>query len=102
MSRVRRNHPAKFKAQVALAAIREDAPISELSLKYGVHSQLINRWKKDALSSMETGFSGKLEMSDKDHASEIRELHAKIGKQSVELDFLQGVSNRLGLGGAKK
>ncbi|PCI96995.1 MAG: IS3 family transposase, partial [Alphaproteobacteria bacterium] len=51
MSRVRRNHSAKFKAKVALAAISEDAPISELALKYGVHSQLINRWKKEALSS---------------------------------------------------
>lgn len=102
MIRVRRNHPSKFKAQVALAAIREDAPISELALKYGVHSQLINRWKKEALSSMETGFSEKLETSQKDHASEIKELHAKIGQQSVELDFLQGISNRLGLGGAKK
>jgi len=102
MSRVRRNHPAKFKAQVALAAIREDAPISKLSLKYGVHSQLINRWKKEALFSMEFGFSGKQETSKQDHASEIKELHAKIGQQSVELDFLQGVSSRLGLEGAKK
>ncbi len=102
MSRVRRNHPAKFKAQVALSALREDAPISELALKYGVHSQLINRWKKEALFSMETGFSGKQETNQKDHASEIKALHAKIGQQSVELDFLQGVSNRLGLGGAKK
>ena len=97
MSRVRRNHPAKFKTQVALAAIREDAPISALALKYGVHSQLINRWKKEALSSMESGFSGKLETNKNDHAVEIKELHAKIGQQSVELDFLQGVSNRLGL-----
>ena len=79
MSRVRRNHSAKFKAKVALAAISEDAPISELALKYGVHSQLINRWKKEALSSMEIGFSEKLETRQKDYASEIEALHAKIG-----------------------
>ncbi|MGP0592173.1 transposase [Nitrospira sp. T9] len=38
MSRPRKNHPAYFKAQVALAALRKDAPISELALKYGVHA----------------------------------------------------------------
>lgn len=35
MSRTRKNHPANFKAKGALAALREDAPLSELALKYG-------------------------------------------------------------------
>ena len=61
MSRTRKNHPANFKAKVALSALREDAPISELALKYGVHATVIHRWKREALASMEAGFSGKLE-----------------------------------------
>lgn len=61
MSRIRKNHPASFKAQIALSALREDAPISELSIKYGVHATVIHRWKKEALVSMKAGFSGKLE-----------------------------------------
>ena len=102
MSRTRKNHPASFKAQVALSALREDAPVSELALKYGVHATVIHRWKKEALASMEQGFSGKLEKSKTDHEVHIKELHAKIGQQSVELDFLLNASARLGLGGAKK
>lgn len=102
MSRTRKNHPASFKAQVALSALREDAPVSELALKYGVHATVIHRWKKEALSSMEQGFSGKLAKSATDHETQIKELHAKIGQQSVELDFLLNASARLGLGGAKK
>lgn len=37
MSKTRKNYPAKLKAEIALAAIREDATIADLSKKYGVH-----------------------------------------------------------------
>ncbi len=102
MSRVRKNHPANFKAKVALAALREDAPISELASKYGVHATVIHRWKREALASLEAGVSGKLEKSHTDQKAHIHELHAKIGQLSVERDFLVDASNRLGLGGGKK
>jgi len=88
MSRTRKNHPASFKVKVALSALREDALVSELALKYGVHATVIHRWKKEALASMEAGFSGKLEKTNIDQEAQIHALHAKIGQQSVELDFL--------------
>lgn len=102
MSRVRKNHPASFKAKVALSALREDAPISELASKYGVHATVIHRWKREALASMEEGFSGKGEKRRSEQGVHIHELHAKIGQLSVERDFLVDASNRLGLGGGKK
>jgi len=102
MSRIRKNHSAEFKAQVALAAIREDATIAELSARYGVHATVIHRWKKEALASMTAGFSGKQERQDTDHSTEIKDLHAKIGQLMVERDFLVDASKRLGLFGGKK
>ena len=102
MSRTRKNHPASFKAKVALSALREDAPISELALRYGVHATVIHRWKREAQASMEAGFSGKLEKRHTDHEAHLHELHAKIGQLSVERDFLVNASTRLGLGGVKK
>ena len=45
---------------------------------------------------MEAGFAGKLKKVERNHESQIIELHAKIGQQSVELDFLELASNRLG------
>ena len=99
MSRTRKNHPANFKAKVALSALREEAPISELAVKYGVHATVIHRWKREALASLEAGFSGKHEKNQTDQAAHIHELHAKIGQLSVERDFLVAASNRLGLGG---
>jgi transposase len=51
---------------------------------------------------MNAGFSGKLEKAESSHDAHMKELHAKIGQQSVELDFLRDASSRLGLGGVKK
>ena len=102
MSRTRKNHPASFKAKVALSALRENAPISALALKFGVHATVIHRWKREALASMEVGFSGKLEKRHTNHETQIPERHANIGQLSVERDFLVDASNRLGVGGVKK
>ena len=102
MSRTRKNHPANFKAEVALAAFREDTPISELALKYGVPATVIPRWKREALASLEVGFSGKREKRHTDHETHSHERHAKIGQLSVERDFLVDASTRVGLGGVKK
>ena len=102
MSRIRKSHSADFKAKVALAALREDATLAELSARYGVHATVIHRWKKDALASMTAGFSGKQERQENDHSTEIKELHAKIGQLMMERDFLADASKRLGLFGGKK
>lgn len=76
----KRNHSAEFKAKVALAAIREDATIAELSSRFKVHAGMIHRWKKEALASMTLGFSGKQAKAYADSEDEIKELHAKIGQ----------------------
>ncbi|AIK96742.1 transposase [Candidatus Odyssella acanthamoebae] len=102
MSGIRRNHSADFKAHVALAAIREDATIAELSVPFGVHSTLIHRWKREALSRMSEIFSGKQAIQEANYINDIKELHAKIGQLTVEKDFLETVSKRLGLLGGKK
>lgn len=102
MSRVRRKFTSEFKAKVALAAIREDATLTELSSRFGVHGNMINRWKKEALAGMEDTFSGKSEKAHQTRDEEVKELHAKIGQLTIEKDFLENASRRLGLGGVKK
>jgi transposase len=101
MSRTRKNYSSSFKAKVALTALREDEPILELALKYGVHATVIHCWKHDALASMEAGYSERLEKIYTGHDAHLHELHAKSGQPSVERDFLLDTFTQLGLGVVK-
>jgi transposase len=102
MSQKKRQYSADFKAKVALAAIREEGTLSELSSKYGVNANIISRWKQQALLSLGQSFSGKQERQQLNSEEEIKLLHAKIGELTIERDFLEQASRRLGLGGYKK
>ena len=44
MRRPRRNHTAAFKARVAIAALRGDKTMIELSEKFDVHVNQITQW----------------------------------------------------------
>ena len=63
---------------------------------------MIHRWKREALQSMEETFKRGSESKHINHQQEIKALHEKIGELTVEKDFLERASIRLGVGGGKK
>ena len=89
MKRNKRNrYSAEFKAKVAMAAIREEATLSELSSRFGVHPNLITKWKRQAADGLVELFSGKQARNEVDQEARLKELHAKIGELTIERDFL--------------
>ena len=93
MSRKRRNHSPEFKAKVALAAIRGDETLNELSKRFGVNANLIVKWKKQLLEqSAEVFASGRGLAPDRE--TEIKELQAKIGEITMVNDFLSKALGR--------
>jgi transposase len=87
--KIRRVHPAAFKAKVALEAIKEQKTIAELSSIYGVHSTQITKWKRQALDILSAGFSEKQKQKEHDDRSLVQELYQQIGRLKVEVDFLK-------------
>jgi transposase len=93
MSKKRRNHSPEFKSKVAVAAIKGEQTLSELSQQYGINCNLIAKWKKQLIDqSSEVFASGKGLAPDRE--SEIQSLQAKIGQLTMENDFLGKVLDR--------
>jgi transposase len=57
MANVRKKHGIDFKAKVAMAALREDGTVAELSSRYGVHASQIHGRKKIALDGVPSLFA---------------------------------------------
>jgi transposase len=96
--RTRRTHNPAFKAQVALAALRDDKTMAELCKEYEVHSSQILDWKRQLLEGAADVFgAGSRVLPPVDLAP----LHAKIGQLALENDFLERALTKAGLLSAK-
>ena len=87
MSKKRRNHSPAFKAKVALAAIKNESTMADLSKRFNINQNMITRWKKQLLENSAEVFASKAGFST-DREAEIKSLQAKIGEITMENDFL--------------
>jgi transposase len=99
--RPRRNHSPAFKAKVALAAIKGDRTIAQLSEHFDVHPNQITSWKSQLESSASDIF-GSGGGTPATPAVDVKSLHAKIGELTLENDFLEGALTKAGLLSAKR
>ncbi len=89
MSRKRRVYSPKFKAKVALDALKERETLAELASKHELHANQIRQWKQSALQNVEEGFQKKRGKPSKDDQPLIDQLYQQIGQLKVELDWLK-------------
>lgn len=101
MRRPRRNHSAAFKAKVALAALRGDKTLAELAEQFDVHANQITQWKAQFVERAAEVFETGAERAAKQGPA-IRDLEAKIGQLTMEVDFLDRALNRVPGASAKR
>jgi transposase len=89
MTRKRKSHTAAFKAQLALAALRQDKTVNELASQHRVHPTLIHAWKKQLLGGAEDLFNHGSKPAAIDHEALQAQLYEQIGRLKMELDWVK-------------
>ena len=97
--RTRRVFSSEFKAKVALAALREDKTLAELSQQFELHPNQITEWRRQLLDKAADVFDPAGKIAE---TVDLKPLHAKIGQQALELDFLNSALTKAGLLSASK
>lgn len=69
-------------------ALRGDKTVQEIVAKHKVHPNQVSTWKRQAVDGLGEVFSDVVNRARRDHESDVRDLHAKIGERTVERDFL--------------
>lgn len=90
MAGKRKTHGGSFKAKVAIAALREQETVAQLSSRYVVHSSQVNQWKRILLEGAEGLFTtvGRPRKGEADEVS-VDELYEQIGRLKMELEWLK-------------
>lgn len=89
MSVKRRRFSAEFKAQVAMAALKNGVSVSVIASEYGVHPTQVREWKEQLLSRAKEVFVDGRQSSAGGEEALARQLYEEIGRLKVELDWLQ-------------
>ena len=92
MKRPRRNHSATFKAKVALTAIKGELTLAQLAERFDIHPNQVSQWKDELLQRAAEVFATAAD--NRGAAPDLKALHAKIGQQALEIDFLAGALGR--------
>ena len=85
----RKRHQAAFKAQVALAAVRQEGTASELGSRFQLHPTQVAQWKKQLIDQAASIFENGASTADNDQQQLIADLYEQLGRAHAELEWLK-------------
>ncbi len=85
----RRSHSDKFKAKVALEAIKGIKTLSELAAEYKIHPNQISAWKKQLQMNAEELFSSGKKRKSKTEEELTAPLYEEIGRLKMDIKWLE-------------
>ena len=91
----RKSYSKALKSKVAVATIKGQKTVNEITSEFGVHVSQVNRWKKQVMDFIPEIFGTKKEKNRKDMEAERDNLFLQIGKLKVEVDWLKKTTGHL-------
>lgn len=99
MTTIKKTYSTEFKVKVVREILREEKSLAQIASSYGVHVNVITRWRDQALTGLPVLFDDRLA---RDHAAkeaaweqEREDLYAEIGRLSTQLGWLKKKGGRL-------
>lgn len=89
MARKRRVHSGKFKARVALDALKEKDTLAVLGSRHGVHPTVISQWKKAAREGLPDLLGDRRSSGEAADAKLLSRLYEEIGRLKMEVEYLK-------------
>ena len=88
----RRRFSPNQKAQIVLEILKEEKTIRQIASEYGVHPNLMQRWRKQALEDLPKLFEDnrKTERTrEAENERRFNELYAEIGRLTTQVNWLK-------------
>jgi transposase-like protein len=89
MTTTRKQYSPKFKAKVAVEAIRGERTLTQLPSQFHVHPMQVGLWRKTALEQLAELFVDGRKRKRSGADVEKDALYEQIGRLKVELDWLK-------------
>jgi len=96
MTATRKRYSAKFKARVAIEAIRGEKTLTQIGAQFQVHPVQIAQWKKAALEQLQEHFVDGRTRKTGDGEFDAEDLYEQIGRLKMELEWVKKKAGLLG------
>jgi len=92
MTTTRRKFAPEEKARVVLEMLKEEKSVSQLATELGIHTNMLNRWKTEAVQNLSQVFvddrKGITKMKQ-EYERTIDDLYGEVGKLTTQLSWLK-------------
>ncbi len=92
MATTRKRFLPEEKARIVLEILKEEKSVSQLAAEHGMHGNVLNRWKREAIQNFSQLFvddrKGITKMKN-DYEQQIEELYAEVGKLTTQLSWIK-------------
>jgi transposase len=97
--RKRKQYTADFKAKIVKEMLKEEKTVGQLAAEYEVHSNMLYRWRDQALAGLPGLFSDQtaqeLAQKEAEWQQEREGLYAEIGRLTTKMTWLEKKSRAL-------
>jgi len=91
----RKSFPSKFKAKVAIEALKGHQTVNQIAAEFEVHPSQVNAWKKLLQENSSDVFGKGKQKQTENFEDEKDKLYSQIGRLKVEVDWLKKKTGHL-------